>query len=202
MTGLQDLVRRFREALAGWQPASEPARPFDWEPVPLRIPDAASSLDEAPLAPWMRQDPIPADADFASVYAAMGVEPPAHGYGVERVARMLAHEGLASLDRGAKASAVLAALDAAGAPLADVVQDATLRYKALVAYEAARDLELQASRPCGEGVSASFEALQRRRRREQQRLREVLAHFVLPAQNPIPAGDANGSRAPANGPEA
>src|SRR5919201_1685924 len=58
---------------------------------------------------------IPADvADFATVYKGASVQAPGHGYGVDRIADMLAHKSLAGLDKTVRASAVLAALDAAG----------------------------------------------------------------------------------------
>jgi hypothetical protein len=63
---------------------------------------------------------------------------------------MLAHGSLAGLDKSVKASAVLAALDAAGVSIEDVMHDGVLRYKALVAFEAAKELELQQVRPRNE----------------------------------------------------
>jgi hypothetical protein len=55
-----------------------------------------------------------------------------------------------------KASAVLAALDAAGVSIEDVIHDGMLRYKALVAFEAAKELELQqVARPATSGGSGA-----------------------------------------------
>jgi hypothetical protein len=69
---------------------------------------------------------------------------------VDRIANMLAHGSLAGLDKSVKASAVLAALDAAGVAIEDVIHDGLLRYKALVAFEAAKELEMQQVRPRNE----------------------------------------------------
>src|SRR5919108_316021 len=46
--------------------------------------------------------------------------------------------------RDVRATAALAALEAARVPLRDVIDDAVLRHKALAAFEAAKALELQA----------------------------------------------------------
>ncbi len=56
---------------------------------------------------------------------------------------MLESKRLATLGREVKATAVLAALEAAGVPLRDVIQDAVRRDKALDAFEAAKGREIQ-----------------------------------------------------------
>ena len=86
---------------------------------------------------------VPADvADFGAVYEEAGIELPLHGYGVDKVGEMLASPRLASLNREVRAAAVLAALEAAQVPPADVIQDAVKRDKALDAFEAAKRREL------------------------------------------------------------
>ena len=86
----------------------------------------------------------PADvADFEAVYDEAGIELPAHGYGVDKVAEMLESKRLATLGREVKATAVLAALEAAQVPMRDVIQDAVQRDKALDAFEAAKEPEVQ-----------------------------------------------------------
>ena len=158
MGALDDLARRVKEAVRGAGQASRDAKPFEWEPAPA-IP--ALLKEEGPLEaepevagpPSWKRPPaeassvvgasIPADvADFATVYNGASVQVPSHGYGVDRVAGMLEHNSLAGLDKAVKASAVLASLDAAGVPIEDVIHDGLLRYKALVAFEAAKELEL------------------------------------------------------------
>jgi hypothetical protein len=122
---------------------------------------------------------------------------------------MLAHGSLAGLDTSVKASAVLAALDAAGVSIEDVVHDGRLRYKALVAFEAAKELELQQVRPRNErrvkelrAEVAAFEKekqaeidaltresaaavnaltrLQTRQRAEEERFQRTISLFVEP----------------------
>ena len=173
---------------------------------------------------------IPADvADFAIVYKGAAVQAPSHGYGVDRIAGMLAHESLAGLDKSVKASAVLAALDAAGVAVEDVVHDGLLRYKALVAFEAAKELELQQVRPRSErrigelrAAVAAFEKekqaeidaltresaaavntltrLQTRQRAEEERFHRTLSLFVEPMPaRVIPMASRPAEGAPAPG---
>jgi hypothetical protein len=131
-------------------PRSSSSKPV--EPAPAAPKPAAVSWQKAANEPSsVIGTGIPADvADFAVVYKGASVQAPSHGYGVDRIAGMLAHESLAGLDKNVKASAVLAALDAAGVAIGDVIHDGLLRYKALVAFEAAKELELQQVRPRNE----------------------------------------------------
>jgi hypothetical protein len=228
---LNDLVRKMKKAVTGDE-SSRDGKPFEWEPAPLApVPAAAAVKDEAPPeteaapavpASWKR-DPaeassvvgasIPADvADFAIVYKGAAVQVPAHGYGVDRVAGMLEHKSLAGLDKTVKASAVLAGLDAAGVAIDDVVHDALLRYKALVAFEAAKELELhqvrvrnqrrveelqRASEEFQKEKNAEIDALAResaaaaasltRLKTRQRAEEERFYHTVSPFMEPLPA---------------
>lgn len=176
---VSDLVRKFRRAVGDADaPAPSKKTAFDWEPAAAAPMTTSAPLeDPAPREPeptsrgasasWKRPSEassvvgsgIPADvADFAIVYKGAGVQAPSHGYGVDRVADMLAHKSLAGLDKSVKASAVLAALDAAHVSIQEVIHDGLLRYKALVAFEAAKELELQQVRP---GSERTIEELRR-----------------------------------------
>jgi hypothetical protein len=126
---------------------------------------------------------IPADVgDFATVYKGAAVQAPSHGYGLDRVASMLQHRSLAGLDKSVKASAVLAALDAAGVQVRDVIHDGLLRYKALVAFEAAKELELHAVRPRNEHrieeLKAACESFQKKKTAEIEELTRETAAAV------------------------
>ena len=121
----------------------------------------ASADPSAPLMPTSTgaataQSLVPA-SDFEDVYRKAGIKSPVHGYGVERVYRLLTSRRLVGLDRSVRRSALLTALDAAGVPASDVSQDAVLRRKALTAYEAEKALELQSLRSRNE---SRVEALQ------------------------------------------
>ena len=174
----------------------EPAPPVPVTPAPL------PALTLAPLS------------DFEEVYRKAGIKSPVHGYGVERVYRLLTSRRLEGLDRNVRRSALLTALDAAGVPPSDVAQDAVLRRKSLAAYEAEKALELQSLRSRNEsrvealqdtvetftrqkqsqierlaqGSTAAVRAqsdLEIRKRMEQDRLYRSLAYFVEPMTTPV-----------------
>ena len=158
-------------------------------------------------------NPIIPLSDFEDVYRKAGIKSPVHGYGVERVYRLLTSRRLVGLDRSVRRSALLTALDAAGVPPSDVSQDAVLRRKALTAYEAEKALELQSLRSRNEsraealqdtvetftrqkqsqierlaqGSTSAVRAqsdLEIRKRMEQDRLYRSLAYFVEPLPTP------------------
>jgi len=159
MSAFNVLVRKFRSAVSGSPPLVEPApRLFNWETFPAQPAGASPSIPVSgsvaalPSSPPRAITPerassvvgsaIPADVeDFDTVYRGAGVTEPEHGYGVDLVGQMLDHSSLAQLDRPVKAKAVLAALDAAGVAIQDVIHDAVLRFRALIAFEAAKELE-------------------------------------------------------------
>ena len=177
-----------------------PAEAFQQEPEPVRHSQVAASVE-----------------DFGAVYQEAGIELPLHGYGVDKVAEMLESKRLASLGREVKATAVMAALEAAQVPIREVIQDAVLRDKALDAFEEAKErevselraqsgqrvseiqaemesylreknAEIEALKQAGETAGQAFQKLQERKRREEQRLHDVVAHFIEGAENPVTAG--------------
>ena len=233
---VSDLVRKFKRAATDPEAPPVAKKSFDWEPeraMPASRSSSSKAAEPAPAvpkpvaaAPWPTQpqsqprpaaEPssvigtgIPADVtDFAVVYKGASVQAPSHGYGVDRIAGMLGHESLAGLDKNVKASAVLAALDAAGVSIEDVIHDGMLRYKALVAFEAAKELELQQVRPRNErkvgelkakvaafekekqaeidaltreaaGAVNTLTRLQTRQRAEEERFHRTVSLFVEP----------------------
>ena len=151
---------------------------------------------------------------FEAVYDEAGIELPAHKYGVDKVSEMLESKRLASLGREVKATAVLAALEAAQVPIRDVIQDAVLRDKALDDFEAAKETEvrelkakseariaaikgeieallrdknaeIEGLKKAAEGAEQAFADLQARKRAEEDRLHEVVSHFIEGPENPI-----------------
>ena len=164
--------------------------------------------------------------DFTAVYKEAGITLPPHGYGVDRVAEMLQGKRLASLSREVRATAVLAALEAARVDVQDVIEDGVRRDKALDAFETAKERELVERKAATESrvqslrkdldellrkinaeietlkqqsqeAEAAFSELQVRKRREEGRLHDVVAHFVEGA-NPITTGPgASGPADPA-----
>jgi hypothetical protein len=184
---------------------------------------------EAP-PPRTARSAVPATVDdFSAVYQEAGIELPAHGYGVDKVSEMLESKRLAPLGREVKATAVLAALEAAQVGVRDVIQDAVRRDGALDAFEAAKEREVQELRERSEvrvkaikeeidrflreknaeieglkqasdAAAQAFTQLQARKRREEERLFEVVSHFVEGADNPITTNASPRPPAPAKPP--
>lgn len=202
-------------ALPSPEPAPVSPRVSSENWVRASVPEPPAPLPSAPPAP-VAQSMVPV-SDFEDVYRKAGIKSPVHGYGVERVYRLLTSRRLVGLDRNVRRSALLTALDAAGVPASDVSQDAVLRRKALTAYEAEKALELQSLRSRNEsraealqdtvetftrqkqsqierlaqGSTAAVRAqsdLEIRKRMEQDRLYRSLVYFVEPL--PSPASEA------------
>jgi len=178
-----------------------------------------NAFEEAPPTRVTRSE-VPADVvDFGAVYQEAGIELPLHGYGVDKVAEMLESKRLASLQREVKATAVLAALEAASVPIREVIQDAVLRDKALDAFEAAKatevrelqartgarieaikgeidaflkekNAEMEGLKEAKDAADRALLELQARKHREEQRLYDVVAHFIEGGDNPISTAGA------------
>jgi hypothetical protein len=187
----------------------------------------SSEVAEAEPPRRVSRSEVAADVqDFAAVYKEAGITLPPHGYGVDRIAEMLQGKRLAALGREVKATAVLAALEAARVDVQDVIEDGVRRDKALDAFEAAKERELVERKAANEArvqslrkdldellhkinseieklkqesqqSDAAFAQLQIRKRQEEARLHDVVAHFVEGA-NPITTGPgASGPADPA-----
>jgi len=211
MSRLKDFVSKgVRLIVADTPEAAAVAAPADL-PAGGEIPP-----EELGLEPPRSAGPsaVAADADFGAVYQEAGIDVPLHGYGIDKVGEMLESKRLASLSREVKATAILAALEAAGVAVKDVLQDAVRRDAALDAFEAAkeqeaRDLkdrndgrvqevkdeieaflrqkneEIETLKRESEAASQAFTQLHARKQREEERLFEVVSHFAEGAQNPI-----------------
>jgi hypothetical protein len=183
-------------------PAELPAEAFA-EPAAEAAPSTAAASQ------------VPADVEsFSAVYeeAGIGLEP--HGYGIDKVAEMLGSKHLATMAHEVKAASVLAALEAAKVPLKDVIQDAVRRDRALDAFEIAKgrevedlrkqgesriaaieseiqsflkekNAELEGLKRASEGAKEAFHKLQARKRQEEERLFDVVSHFVAGSENPV-----------------
>lgn len=103
------------------------------------------AYDQKP--PDLPPSKLPADImDFAEVYREARIEPPPHGYGIDKVESMLNHPRLVALRPEQRAAAVLAALEAAGVEFTDVLKDAVLRDHAIERFALAKEAEMQAER--------------------------------------------------------
>ncbi|MGA3100001.1 MAG: hypothetical protein ABSF25_26410 [Bryobacteraceae bacterium] len=80
---------------------------------------------------------------FEQLYQSAASKPPRIEYGILKIAEMLDNRHLAGLSSEVKRSAVLMALDAAGAQIDDLLQDAVVRQRALNDYEEAQQRHLK-----------------------------------------------------------
>ena len=150
---------------------------------------------------------LPADImDFGEVYRESRIEPPTHGYGIDKIESMLNHPRLVAIRPEQRAAAVLAALEAAGVEFTDVLRDAVLRDQAIERFALAKEAEMQAERMRAEDAvlrarqeldgfvtekraeverlrreikdaEERFAELQERRRVEERRILEVSDHL-------------------------
>jgi len=79
--------------------------------------------------------PISDPTSFDEIYKAAEIPAAPQGYSILKVAQMLESEHIRNLPSDVKKSSVLVALDAAGADVKDVIQDAVRRDRALDTYE-------------------------------------------------------------------
>lgn len=237
MNRLKEIAGRLRGMVKGASGTPAAPRPFDWEApeeggAEPRDRDGVFALETHPLRPEAPRSPAAARArseepraahwrtkadvaGFGPVYAEAGIAAPAHGYGIDKLAEMLSSPHLASRPRDVRATAALAALEAAQVSLRDAIEDAVLRHKALAAFEAAKALELHAVKArsrsrietlqeqvrvflaarnaeidaLNRGVQTARQQLaqlQARKQREEDRLLRVVAHFAQPRPLPAP----------------
>ena len=176
-------------------------------------------FDPAELRPPSRFE-TPVDApEFATVYEEAELPAPYRGYGVDKMAEILESKRLSSLPREVRVAAVMASLEAASVSLPQVLKDAVLRERALDAFVSAKEREIEALKQRNEArvhslreeidtfvgektreietlkrasgtAGSAFSQLQLRKRQEEERLREVLGHFVSDAENPVPRAAA------------
>lgn len=156
--------------------------------------------------------PLSSDADFTDIYGSAQIGTPAHGYTVLKVAEMLQSEHIRTLPADVKQKSIMVALDAAGVKIAEIVDDAVQRDRALDTYERVlqkhldglRTQHAEENRRLEEEVNQRIAELraridqnhadvtreehelvtwQSRKRLEEQRIAEAVGYFVSP--NPI-----------------
>lgn len=191
----------------------EPARPEAAEhaaaPTPAQTVADIAALMMTDSAP----EPAPAGCgSLEQLYESAGIRTPGHGFGIAKVAEMLSSEHIRDLPRDVKRSSVMAALEAAGADVQDVIRDAIRRDRALDAAEAERARQLAAFEASKAGANRQLqaeldrlaadyrarmqanadEALREResfskwrvaKRQEEQKIAEAVSYFVT--ENPI-----------------
>lgn len=136
--------------------ASQGEAPPPMDDAAKAVADIAASLGQAPPgaagAPPPAQDkamaqrvaaatPPPGPGgvvktlEFSEIYAAAEISTPPHGYTVLKVSDMLQSPHIKDLPAEVRRSSILVALDAAGVKVANIVEDAVRRDKALDAFE-------------------------------------------------------------------
>jgi hypothetical protein len=105
------------------------------------VADIARSVTPAGPAPTFAT-PVSNPTSFAEIYQAAEIHPPAHGFTIEKIGDMLRSEHIRNLPRDVKRSSVLVALEAVGAPIQDVIQDAMQRDRALDTFESVQEKAL------------------------------------------------------------
>jgi hypothetical protein len=80
---------------------------------------------------------------FDEIYKAAGIRGPRLGYSIGKVIEMLQSEHIRNLPNETKRASLLMALDAAGVQVDEVLQDATLRQRAINSYEAIQRKHLE-----------------------------------------------------------
>ena len=162
-------------------------------------------------------------SSFEDVYNAAEIRPPGHGFTIMKVGEMLRSEHIRNLPKDVKRSSVLVALEAAGAPIQEIIEDAVRRDHALDTYErvqekALADLETQKSSENASiqadldrivtehrnHMQANTDAIAKERERfyawrvkkqeEEQKISDTVSYFVT--ENPITTGNSAAAAAP------
>ncbi len=169
--------------------------------------------------------PVDHASSFAEIYDSAEIHPPVHGFTIMKVAEMLHSEHIRNLPREVKRSSVLVALEAAGAPLQDVITDAVKRDRALDTFESVQqksvaELEtrktqenqqiqaemdqvvadhrarMQANNDDVAKEKERFFAWRLKKQEEEQKIADAVSYFV--AENPITTGGPAAAPAPAH----
>lgn len=142
-----------------------------------RMPVTIASVEETALESD-REDGTDAQVELLSmedIYRMAGILNPRKGYSINKIVEMLRSEHLRGLSKELKRASVLMALDAAGIPVEEVLQDAKARREAIDSYEAEqrKQFEAQLARKAEENVQIQAE-LERVKARYTERLRRNL----------------------------
>lgn len=159
--------------------------------------------------------PVSDPTAFDEIYRAAEIPEAPQGYSILKVAHMLESEHIRSLPSDVKKSSVLVALEAAGADIKDVIQDAVRRDRALDTYEhvqqrSADDLESRKNKENADiqaqidkylteqraKIQANNDEIARekerftgwrlKKQREEKRIADAVGYFV--SENPITTG--------------
>jgi hypothetical protein len=187
-------------------PAADDAKPSGQ--TPSRVEDLVPGTDADPTF----DTPVSTPTDLGEIYTSAQIATPVHGYTVLKIADMLQSEHIRDLPPDVRHRSVMVALDAAGVKVAEVVEDAVKRDRALDTYERVLQRNLEELRAQTEAENKKLEeeiqtrvaelraridqnnaAVKReqdalaswrmRKRQEEDRIAEAVGHFISP--NPI-----------------
>jgi hypothetical protein len=207
------------------RPPRESAPPADAEaPAPnaaQAVADIAAGLaPQPPPTPAVARSAAANPASFQDIYDAAEIQPPAHGFTIMKIGEMLRSEHIRNLPRDVKRSSILVALEAAGAPLQEVIEDAVRRDRALDTFERVQeksltDLEaaktkenqqiqaemdrvvadyrarIQANSDAIAKEKERFFAWRLKKQEEEQKISDAVSYFVT--ENPITTGGGRAS---------
>jgi hypothetical protein len=112
------------------QPASDAPKPADSKETPVNKTSTHAAESELAVRSTL--------LSYEDIYHAAGIMSPRSGYGIHKVVDMLNSERIRDLSKEIKRASVLMALDAAGASVDELLQDANRRQHALNTYEDAQ----------------------------------------------------------------
>ncbi len=188
--------------------------------APERVADIAAAAGEATF-----DATAATPSNMADIYASAQITVPPHGYSVLKVAEMLQSEHIRALPADVKQKSIMVALDAAGVKIAEIVEDAVKRDRALDTYERVlqKHLEDLRARKTAENRQIEEEINQRvaelrakvnqneveltaaqnnlltwrvRKRHEEDRIAEAVGYFV--SENPITTSTAPSDKGGSN----
>jgi hypothetical protein len=139
---------------------ADPSVPAPQAPAPRRVSDLVPDAGGDRAIPT----PVTSPVDLGDVYDAAKIVAPAHGYTVLKVAEMLESEHIRALPADVKRKSLMVALDAAKVKVAEIVEDAVRRDRALDTYEKV--------------LQKSLEDLRAKTAAENQRLEEEITKRV------------------------
>ena len=200
--------------------ATPASRPEPSEP-PRRVTEIVADVD----ADTTFSEPVTAPTELTDIYASAQIATPAHGYTVLKVADMLQSEHIKALPAEVKQKSIMVALDAAGVKVAEIVEDAVQRDRALDTFERVlqKSLEDLREQKARENQALEAEINQRvaelrarvdqnnaeltaeqnnllawrvRKRQEEDRIAEAVGYFV--SENPITTSTAPSDKGGSN----
>jgi hypothetical protein len=197
------------------------SRPGTPEPPPRRVADVVPEAGaETPI-----EAPLTTPTDLGEIYRSAQIATPAHGYSVLKVAEMLQSEHIQSLPAEVKQKSIMVALDAAGVKVAEIIEDAVKRDRALDTYERVLQKHLEGlreqkaveNRQLEEEINQRVAELRARvdqnnaeltaeqnnllawrvrKRQEEDRIAEAIGYFVT--ENPITTSSASSDKGGSN----